>query len=178
MNNFLRKIHLIKDLTIQLPVSKTDFIQKFRMHVDESNLGYVPFEVFQSSTNEYKGNIENNFFELKKRKKLFDTNYSFAKVTGHFAEDNSQLNINAEINGFKKRMILFLGIMIIFYSLFIFGSLFFVDNNPSPAPFFFFPFILIHMSVMLGIPYFIIRRSVKRMAYDLERDFHYWVTKN
>jgi hypothetical protein len=33
------------------------------------------------------------------------------------------------------------------------------------------------MAFMLGIPYLIMRRSVKRMVYDLERDFHYWVTK-
>jgi hypothetical protein len=62
MDNFLRKINLIKDITIQLPVSKTEFIQKFRNNVDESDLGYVPFEVFQSSTNEYKGNIGNKYF--------------------------------------------------------------------------------------------------------------------
>ena len=178
MNNFLRKIQLIKDITIQLPVSKIDFIQKFRNNVDESDLSFVPFEVFQSSTNEYKGNISNNEFELKKRRKLFDTNYSFAKVTGHLSENNNLLNINAEINGFKKRMIFFLAIMIIFYSIFIFGSLLSVDSNPNPVPFFVLPFMLVHMFIMIGVPYFIIRRSVKRMVYDLERDLHYWVTKN
>jgi hypothetical protein len=177
MNDFLRKIHLVKDISIQLPVSKVDFIQKFRNNVDESDLGFVPFEVFQSSRNEYKGNISNNSFELKKRRKLFDTNsYSFAKVTGHFTEDDNRVNIKAEINGFKKRMIFFLGIMIIFYSIFLIGSFFSAGDNP--APFFFLPFILIHMSLMFGIPYFIIRRSIKRMTYDLERDLHYWVTKN
>ncbi|PTT08638.1 hypothetical protein DBR27_07290, partial [Flavobacterium sp. HMWF030] len=76
MDAFLRKIQLIKDINIQLPVSKIDFIQKFRNNVDESDLSFVPFEVFQSSNNEYKGNISNNEFELKKRRKLFDTNYS------------------------------------------------------------------------------------------------------
>ncbi|KFF02472.1 hypothetical protein [Flavobacterium reichenbachii] len=176
MSDFLRKIQLIKDITIQLPVSKIDFIQKFRNNVDQSDLSYVPFEVFQSSTNEYKGSISNNEFELKKRKKLFDTNYSFAKVTGRISENNNVLNINAEINGFKKRMIFILGIMIIFYSIFIMGAFLSADNNPIPL--FVIPFILIHMFFMLGVPYFIIRRSVKRMVYDLERDLHYWVTKN
>ncbi|MBL0739286.1 hypothetical protein JI750_20520 [Flavobacterium sp. GN10] len=176
MTDFLRKIHLVKDISIQLPVSKIDFIQKFRSHVDESDLSFVPFEVLQSSRNEYKGNISNNYFELKKRRKLFDTNYSFAKVTAHFSEDNNRLNIEAEINGFRKRMLLFVGVMLAFYSIFIITSLFLTSDNS--ASFFVLPFLLFHMSIMLGIPYFIIRRSVKRMIYDLERDLHYWVTKN
>jgi hypothetical protein len=53
-----------------------------------------------------------------------------------------------------------------------------VFNGENTVPFFMAPFLLIHMSLMIGVPYFIIRRSVNRMAYDLERDFHYWVTKN
>jgi len=176
MNDFLRKIHLVKDISIQLPVSKIDFIQKFRNNVDQSDLSFVPFEVFQSSRNEYKGYISNNYFELRKRRKLFDTNYSFAKVSATFNEDNNNLNINAEINGFRQRMFFFLGIAILFYSIFFFAVLFSPDNNT--LPFFMLPFLLFHMSLMLGIPYFVIRRSVKRMIYDLERDLHYWVTKN
>ena len=175
MTNFLRKINLIQDLNFKLNVSKIDFTKKFRENVDESNLGYELFEVFKSSSNEYKGNIYNNNFELKKRKKFFDTSYSFAKAEGALIEENQQLNIKVEINGFKKRMILFFGMMIIFYLIFISGS-FFLDNNEVPV--FVLPFLVIHMVIMLGIPYFLIKRSVTRMAYDLERDFHYWVTKN
>lgn len=175
MTNFLRKINLIQDLNFNLNVSKIDFIKKFRDNVDESNLGYEPFEVFKSSSNEYKGNIYNNNFELKKRKKFFDTRYSFAKAEGILIEENQQLNIKVEINGFKKRMILFFGMMIIFYLIFISGS-FFLDNNEVPV--FVLPFLVIHMAIMMGIPYFLIKRSVTKMAYDLERDFHYWVTKN
>lgn len=174
MSDFLRKINFIKDIVIQLPVSKIDFIQKFRINVDESNLDYEPFEVFQSSTNEYKGYIGDYIFEIKKRRKLFDMNYPFfAKVTGELIEENDQLTINTEISCLKKRMVLFLVIILLFYlSFFIM-----IFNDKNTVPFFMAPFFLIHMSFMIGIPYFVIRRSVNRMAYDLERDFHYWVTK-
>ena len=174
MDNFLRKINLVKDITIQLPVSKIDFIQKFRNNVDESDLGFVPFEVFQSSRNEYKGNIDGSAFELKKRRRLFDTNYSFAKVTGSLIEKDDKLIIDAEILGFKKRMIIFFAFIIFFYLIAFAGMMLGSDD----IPFFVLPFLLIHMSIILGIPYFVIRRSVNRMVYDLERDFHYWVTKN
>jgi len=174
MNDFLRKINLVKDITIQLSVSKIDFTKKFRDNVDESDLGFVPFEAFQSSKNEYKGNIDGSAFELKKRRRLFDTNYSFAEVTGSLIERNDKLIIEAEIFGFKKRMIILFTFVIFFYLIAFAGM---VLGN-GDIPFFILPFLFIHMSIMLGIPYFIIRRSVNRMAYDLERDFHYWVTKN
>ena len=71
MNDYLKKIKLAQEINIELQISKSDFTKKFRENVDESDLGFEPFEVFTSSKNEYKGNIENNRFELKKRRKLF-----------------------------------------------------------------------------------------------------------
>jgi len=35
------------------------------------------------------------------------------------------------------------------------------------------PFLFIHAAFMFGIPYFMMRRSVKRMKHDLEREFYY-----
>jgi hypothetical protein len=174
MINFSRQINLVKDLNFTLNVSKTDFIKKFRENVDQSNLSFDPFEAFQSSSNHYKGNVYNNNFELEKRKKLFDTNYSFAKATGILTEENEQLDIKIVINGFRKRMIIIFGFLSFFYLIFIVGS-FFADDS---FPLFILPFLLIHMALMFGVPYFLIKRSVSRMAYDLERDFHYWVIKS
>lgn len=175
MSNFLRKINLIKDINIELQVSKTDFIKKFRENVDESDLGFEPFEALKSSQNEYKGNIENNSFELKKRRKLFDTNYSFAKVTGQIIQETDKLIIKTQISAFQGKMIFFMAFLLLFYAIFI-SAFLFTENGG--IKFFIFPFILFHMSIMMGIPYFIMKRSVTRMIYDLERDLHYWVTKN
>ncbi|WP_281633608.1 hypothetical protein [Flavobacterium luteolum] len=176
MDDFLRRIQLIKDISIQLPVSKIDFTKKFKDNVDESDLGYEPFEMLKSSNNEYKGNILNNNFELKKRRKFFDTNYSFAKVKGELKEENNTLDVKLEINAFGKRMIAFFAFAFIFYLIFFTGAIF--SASETNVPFFILPFLLVHMCFMLGIPYFVMRRSVKRMIYDLERDLHYWVTKN
>ncbi|MDQ8012202.1 MAG: hypothetical protein REI96_07130 [Flavobacterium nitrogenifigens] len=175
MTDFLRKIHLVKDISIQLPVSKIDFIQKFSNNVDESDLYFSPFEIFESSNNEYKGFLLDNYFEIRKRRKFFDANYSFAKVSGTFTENNNQIHIDAEINGLQHRMILLFAVIFIFYSIFIINAFLSAD---SKAPFIILPIILVHMSLMFGIPYFVIRRTVNRASYDIERDFHYWVTKN
>lgn len=175
MNDYLKKLNLIQEINIELQISKSDFTKKFRENVDESNFGFEPFEVFSSSNNEYKGNIENSGFELKKRRKLFDTRHSFAKATGTLVQETDKLIAKIVISGFQKKMLLFVGFILVFYTIFI-SSIFFIDDD---APkFFLIPFIVFHASIMLGIPYFMMKRSVKRMAYDLERDFHYWVTKN
>lgn len=175
MNDYLKKINLAQEINIELQISKSDFTKKFRENVDESNLGFEPFEVFTSSKNEYKGFIENNSFELKKRQKLFDTNYSFSKATGTIVQETDKLIIKTLICGFQKKMFVVFGFLIVFYAIFL-SSIFIGDDN---APkFFILPFLLFHASLMIGIPYFVMRRSVKRMVYDLERDFHYWVTKN
>lgn len=174
MSDFLRKINQIKDINIELQVSKTEFIKKFKENVDESNFGFEPFEALKSSKNEYKGSIESHGFELKKRKKLFDMNYSFAKVTGIFFQETDKLIIEAEISAFRGKMIFFVAFLLLFYGIIISALLFTEDGG---IKFFIFPFILFHMSIMMGIPYFIMKRSVTRMIYDLERDLHYWVTK-
>ncbi|WP_310558412.1 hypothetical protein [Flavobacterium sp.] len=175
MNDYLKKINLAQEINIELQISKLDFTKKFRENVDESNLGFEPFEVFTSSKNEYKGYIENNGFELKKRQKLFDTSYSFAKASGTFVQETDKLTIKTFICGFQKKMFVFFGFLIFFYAIFLSGIFFADDNAPK---FIIVPFLLFHATLMFGIPYFIMRRSVKRMVYDLERDFHYWVTKN
>lgn len=178
MSDFLRKLKLIENTTIELNISKMDFIKKFRANVEYSDLNFTPFEgfeAFSSSRFEYKGNATDRGFILKKRRKLFDTNYSFAKATGKFIEHTDKLVIETEINSFRRIMYVFLAFIILFDTFFIIGAIF---GGNNVLPFFIFPFILIHALFMIGIPYFVMRRSVKRMIYDLERDFHYWVTKN
>ncbi len=178
MSNFLRKLKVIENITIELPISKSDFIKKFRANVEYSDLSFSPFEGFEalsSSKFEYKGNSNEQGFEIKKRRKLFDTNYSFARAKGTYKESFDKLIITAEINAFRKKMYFFLGFILLFDILIISSAVFSKSNELA---FFIVPFILIHALLMIGIPYFVIRRSVKRMIYDLERDFHYWVTKN
>jgi hypothetical protein len=178
MSNILRKLKVIEDITIELPISKSDFINKFRANVEYSNLSFSPFEGFEAFTSskfEYKGNCNEQGFEIKKRRKLFDTNYSFARAKGTFKESFDKLIITTEINAFRKKMYFFLGFILLF-DFFIISTAVFAKSNELAL--FLVPFILIHASLMIGIPYFIMRRSVKRMNFDLERDFHYWVTKN
>lgn len=48
-----------------------------------------------------------------------------------------------------------------------------VDNIEGGMEFFIFPFIIVHAIFMLGFPYLMMRRSVSKMKYELEREFFY-----
>lgn len=177
MTTFLRKIKLIEDYNIELPTTKTNFISRFRENVLHSELGFEifeGFEAFSSNKQEYKGYINDRKFEIQKRRKLFEPNQTFAIARGTFNEMNDKLNFKIEINAFRKIMFLFLGLILVFYGVFLSSFIF----GDAETPFFILPFLLVHSLLMIGIPYFLMRRSVKKMQYDLERDFHYWLVKH
>lgn len=173
MNDFFKRIKLTDHLKTELEVSKSDFINAFKNQIKPSDLGlFSDFsDVFSSSKKEYKGSIDNKEFLIKKKKRFFDTKMSFAKVHGTYREVGGKLIIDSEIKGFDTKMYFFFGFAIIFYLIFI-GIVSFVDLD-NESRFFILPFIFVHAVMMFGIPYFMMRRSVNKMKYDLEREFHY-----
>ena len=120
MKDFLKKIKLIDHVIFELNCTKSDFIKKFNQNVEYSNLNFTPFESFEafsSSRFEYKGNINSQRFQIRKKRKLFDGQQTFATATGSFVENIDQLIIKAEINSFRKQMWFFLA----FIFFFLFG---------------------------------------------------------
>ncbi|MDB5209122.1 MAG: uncharacterized protein JWR72_4197 [Flavisolibacter sp.] len=171
MKEFLRRLKLIDYLTTTLPISKPNFVNRLQEITDIGRIGMFSdtFDVFSSSKNEFKGHVDLNGFKLKRRRRFFDTNMNFAIASGTFTEANGQLTVETEVNGFKSFFILFYVFLIIFYSIFIFG--FWGSSNKES--FIAIPFILLHGTFMFALPYFMMRRSVKRLKYELEREFFY-----
>ena len=167
MKEFLKKINLIDHLTTELPISKISFADRLHAIVDEGSMGFFsnPFEAFSSSKNEFKGNVNYDGFTIKRRRKFFDTSANFAIATGTFSEQNGKLFVETEINGFGKFFILFYIIIILSYSAISLSIL--LNSNNNEEPFFVLPFLLLHALLMCGIPYFLMRRSVKRLKYEL-----------
>ena len=171
MKKFLKRLKLIDYLTTELKISKARFVAKLTSVTDEGNTGEFsnPFEAFSSGNNEFKGHITYDGFKIKRRRKFFDTNINIAVATGSFSEENENLKIETEINGFNRFFIPFYIILIIFYSIFFLG----LSKSNTNSVFFVFPFLILHASIMFGIPYLMMRRSVKRLKYELEREFYY-----
>ncbi len=152
-------------------MNKSDFVTKLYEITDSESLnGFSnPFEAFSFSKNEFKGQVNEDGFKLRKRRKFFEINNNFAIATGSIIDEDGQLTINTEIKGFNNFMIIFYIFLIIFYVFFI-GVMFFSSDKRE---WIFLPFIFMHGAFMALIPYFVLRRSVKRMKYDLERELFY-----
>jgi cytochrome c biogenesis protein CcdA len=85
-------------------------------------------------------------------------------------------NDQTEFRLHTRQMMFMYGFLIVFYLIFIiaFST---ADHIKGNASGFAFPFILIHALIMFGIPYLMMRRSVSRMKYDLERDLFFMTKK-
>lgn len=180
MENFLRKIKLIDSFSVTLNTTKAEFTSALHQHVDQEDIdGWFSsaFEVFTSSKNRYKGNVSHNGFRIRKRMRFFERNIGKAIATGRLRDKGDVLCIDTEINGWNNYMIFFYSFLIVFYLIFL-GTFMIQDFSGESEFFFIVPiFIIIHAMFMFGLPYFMMRRSVKRFKEDLEREFYYIINK-
>ena len=173
MKSILERLKLVDYLTTEIPIAKKDFVEKLKMNVDPGDIGIFlsAFEVFSRSKNEYKGIITSESFKIRRRRKFFDMNMSFAVAEGGLKQRENLLIIESTIKAFSGIFIPFIAFLLTIYIALTITFIF--SDSLGNMGWFFAPFIFIHASIMLGIPYFIMRRSVSRMKYELERDFYY-----
>lgn len=179
MKELLKKLRLREVFITELEIQKIDFVNRFRDNVDEGGIGFFSdslLDIFSSGKNEYKGHVGFDEFKIKRRRRLFDMNLNMAVAKGTFSQKGNVLIITTEINGLSSMMIPFYIFVPAFYLLFA-GVFFLGEHQEGMEVFFFLPFIVIHGFFMLGIPYFMMRRSTKRMKHELEREFYFMIKK-
>jgi hypothetical protein len=171
MKNLLERLQLIDFFVMEIEAEKSTFVKRFKENVDEGSTGlmFSSFEIFNSGKNEYKGLVNYDGFKIRRKKKLFDMNVNMAIAQGTYRQKDNLLVIETEVNGFHPMLIAFFVVVFMFYLVFFFGFFF---SDPQ-LPWFFIPFIILHAAFMFGLPYLLIRRSIKRMKYELEREFFY-----
>ena len=178
--SILERLRLVDHLTTEIPIEKKDFVDRLTRNVDQGDIGTFlsAFEQFSSSKNEYKGTVTFDSFKIRRRRRLFDMNMNLAVAEGSFRQKENILVVEATITGFRRIFIPFLFFIAFFYVAFIISFIisFTVSDTPGYMGWFLMPFIFIHAAMMLGIPYYMMRRGVSRMKYELERDFYY-ITK-
>jgi len=171
MNNFLRQIGLITDLTLQLPVERADFEKALRLHLDKPQADFL--DIFSSSDKLYKGTVTHDSFEIRRRRRFFDGSMSFVRTKGQFTQKSDKLIIDLELNAFHPLMMPFVVLALGIYlwiAVFTFTS----EGAGASQPWIPF-FILIHAAVMFGIPYIIMRRRLKLTRYEIERDLFFMI---
>jgi len=166
MDTIFKKIGLSDNLRIELPISISDFVNTLSSNVDSPQWDF--FDVFSSSRNRYKGSVKLNSFELKQKRRLFDTNVNWARVSGSFRQEGEKVIVDIGINGFRLMMIPFFILGIVIYGITVVAIIGEGDAGAGILP-----FLLIHALFMFGIPYFIMKRSVRSAKYDIERDIYF-----
>ncbi len=176
MKDILRKLKLIDSFTIKLELSRAEFVNNLQNITDKGHIGMFSdsLDAFSSSKKELKGHIDYNGFKIKKRRRFLENNFHMATASGTISESEGNLQIETEISGFNNFILMFYIFLIVFYSILIFNVWNF-DNNSD-----FFPtsLLIFHGTLMFSIPYFMMRRSVKRLKYELEREFFYLTKKS
>jgi hypothetical protein len=173
LENLHAKLGLKDEFTTVLKVNQNDFATAFAYNIDIGDTGLFSgiFDVFSSSKNEYRGQINYESFKVKRKRRLFDMNESFAIASGNLYQKGEELVITTQIDGQNKLFIPLFIFAVFFYGIFF--TVFLITSHLNSA-FFFLPFLIFHAGLMFGIPIFLINRSVKRLRYELERDFFFW----
>ncbi|WP_299227975.1 hypothetical protein [uncultured Psychroserpens sp.] len=179
MENFLRKIKLIEGFSIELTTTKSEFTSALRSHVDEADIDSFfsrAFEAFSSSKNLFIGSVSYNEFKIRKRRRLFDRQFGCAKITGQSRENSGFLIVSGKLIAWNSYIYFWFGFVILLYLLFV-AILFSHIDITGTAGVIVIPFLFLHACLMLGIPYLSMRKAIKRLREDLEREFYYIINK-
>ena len=169
MKAFLRKLKLIEDFSTTITMDRGTFVNKLKNYVDEDRGG---FEVFSRCTKEFKGQVGYDSFKIRRRRRIFDVNMNGAVAEGTYRQSGASLIIEAEVRSFHGVMIPLYLFLILFYIGFI-SAFFFIGDLHIQVIVLLISVGLVHGGLMFGIPYIMMRRSLARMKYELEREFYY-----
>ncbi|WP_333600245.1 hypothetical protein [Flavobacterium sp.] len=175
MQDFLIKLKLIDYLNTTLSISKTEFAKRLSQITERGNPNMLlnPFEAFSTDSRLFKGLVSETGFKLRRKRQFFTYNSTVAQATGTLSEVDGKLIITTEINGYNSYFKIFYFFLVIFYVGFI--SICMVTDSSFPFPVL--PFIVLHAGFMFCIPYFIMRRGVRQLKHDLDREF-FFLTRN
>jgi pilus assembly protein TadC len=169
MTDFLKQIGLHDQFQITLPVSKSDFSKILLANLDKPQPGF--FDLFSSSKNLYKGKIEIDSFEIKRKRKWFDSSARHLTVYGKFSSYHEQLTIDIELKPFKYALIPLAIALLIFYVAAF--SVILIGEVPLPTKLLVGGFIIVHAIFMFSIPYVIFKKALRNTRYEIERDLHF-----
>jgi hypothetical protein len=179
MEEFLKKIKLLNEFTVNLNIDKNIFASAFKNQVEEKDIDSFlssAFEVFSSNKKRYKGFVNFNEFKIREKQSFGNRKFGNIKAIGRFSQKGERLEILTKINGWTNFMFIYFGFTLVFYCVFL--GLFFSGFTSINNEFYFIlPFIFIHAIFMFGLPIYQIRKGVSKLKDDLEREFHFVVSK-
>lgn len=170
MSKWLDKLGLSEELSLKYYVQTEDFVFQFQKNVDPGE-GYVSglFDALGSTKIDYRGTVSSSNFTIRKKKKFFDSISAIALITGQIVKEKNGTRLLITISSFTgimKFVAWLLAIVYVVAAVFITFSGLIEKYGLIP-----YLFLILHALVLFLILYFILRRSVSKVASNLDPDF-------
>ena len=174
MAGFAKRLGLVDDFTIEVDLTKGEFVEKLNGIVAQGN-GFRLSNGGEGAGHRrliYKGIVEGDRFRIKRIRRFLDPHSNMATAEGNIRESNGWTRLDVKISGLTPLFLAF------YYFLFFvyFGGIFYLMFKNHQV-IFSAPVLIAQGIVMAAFPYIIMRRSVERLRYDLEREFFYLTKK-
>lgn len=177
MKQLLKRVGLIENFTIELPVSSAEFVKALSANIDEPAIDF--FEIPFPGEKIYKGTVRDNSFELRRRKKFIDRGSWLIKINGRFSQSDVNVKVDLELVAFHMAVVPLLAVWPLF-GLYIVAvalkGLFHVGEHFNDYSVLGLPFLLTHASFVLSGPYYALRNGLHWAKYNIERDLPFMMT--
>ena len=169
MSDFLRSIKLIRDFTITLNCSKSYFMKALAENTKPGSLMLRMFEILTSGP-PFRGTVGIDQFKIRQRQMAASNRTYMVTVKGTVMERNDKTIITLEASG-ANWMLGFFGMM----TVFLFAAAVMILVTSQNFPVFIFPVMLLQVSLILLIPYIMLRRALGNIQREYEKEFHFLV---
>lgn len=170
MSKWLDKLGLSEELSLKYYVRPDDFVSLFQKNVDSGDgLFSGAFDALRFSKTDYRGTITATDFSIRKKKRFFDSISAIALITGQIVREKNGTRLLVTITSFTgimKFVTWLLAIVYVVAAVFITFSGLIEKHGLIP-----YLFLILHALMLLLIFYFILRRSVSKVASNLDPDF-------
>jgi hypothetical protein len=173
--NILDKFTISERVQFTLPVSKQHFVEKLTLQLDKLDtplprFGFLSlFRKVAAIERPYIGIVQNDTFDIRQKTNIITYRNMPCYIHGAFREENNQVIIDVELCSklFYSEKWGHWGLyaVLLLYCIFLFAAF--------TTHFFSVIFILIHAFLMFRILFFVGKRNVQQLKYELERDLYF-----
>jgi hypothetical protein len=170
-NRLFNKLGLLKTLHLNLNCSVEDFRTYFQSNVGTGQT----FVGIKKPQYEFQGTVGRRAFKIHRSLTMIDSNLAIAGASGIYEQSNGKTKIQLWVY-LPIGTFLILSLMILAISILVVTLAFSIDNiRENIWLSILIPLIFIILWTLL--PYFSIRNSIQKFAFDLERELNYWTIK-
>jgi hypothetical protein len=167
-DSFLKKIKLIENFNLEIPLSTNDLVEKWQVVLYKDQTGFLGDKY--SSKSKFIGEVDLNGFKCEKDRRSMNKDKVVVTAKGNFTSLINKTKIDVEITVIDlsiKIIFSFVILILLILLLFVFTSNFKNNNQNSEYAI---PVNLFVFMMLCCFGYYMMRKSMKIMKYDLEKE--------